>query len=141
MTLPSHCPTIAPPGHMMAIAAPMSRNACHFARGLCPVREIAVDSSLIQWEAMRARQSCGKKGPTATPKAKLREFTRRPASTARIGAPPAAMTPTKVNSAAPPRANIASSRVCHQAKPETAEIAPYDSATAMIVMVTMATAR
>jgi hypothetical protein len=105
------------------------------------VREIAVDSSLIQWEAMRARQSCGKKGPTATPKAKFRELTRSPASTARIGAPPAAMTPTKVNSAAPPRANIASSSVCHQAKPETAEIAPYDSATAMIVMVTMATAR
>jgi predicted small lipoprotein YifL len=90
---------------------------------------------------MRARQSCGKKGPTATPKAEVPGVDEETRKHREDRAPPAAMTPTKVNSAAPPRANIASSRVCHQAKPETAEIAPYDSATAMIVMVTMATAR
>ena len=124
MTLPSHWPSIAPLGHMSAIAAPMSRNACHRARSVLTVRDTATDSSLIQCAAMSARQSCGKNGPTAMPKAKFRELTSRPANTARTGAPPAAITPTKVNSAAPPRANIASSSVCHHGNPDTAEMAP-----------------
>nr|WP_232620769.1 hypothetical protein [Rothia kristinae] len=58
------------------------------------------------------------------PKAKFREFTSRPPSTARIGAPPAATTPTKVSSAAPPIARAASITVCQRGKPDAWDSAP-----------------
>ena len=125
-TPPSVAPSAAPTGHETRTPSPHNRKAARARRGSDSAVANAAVSSLMRWAPRTISGVPRRCFPTARPYPKLRVLTNKPASAARIGAPPAARMPTKTNSDDPARTTVAITTICQRARPAPCAATPYD---------------
>ena len=130
INVPPNAPSTTPTFQQANRPRPHAQYAARRRRGSdCDIAN-AVDSSINTWlPTMRRSQPVPMTSPIASPKGRCLAFTRRPATTAAIGLPPAPTIATNMNWDAPANTTTESSIGSQIGKPVVTAIAPKDSPT------------